>query len=186
MRDIKSTNTTLFLLPALGLHEDEMDPALGFIDAFLVDADRPSELGFLVHAVFKPVSLAAFNDFVMAEYSRTTALIEDYDYSDGFVVLRYQYPEKFHKDYKLFLRGRYSKFSQMFADCFPRYEKPKDGTNPNMPSVSFQRMVHKRAPALVAYVQSRVDALIGDECWSVPDKKRETLHIDRIRKKMQQ
>ena len=184
MRKVKSTNTTLFLLPALGLCEDEMSESLGFIDAFLKDEHRPTGFKYTVYVLFRPADVRKFQEFVEGEYARTSALVEDYDYADGFVVLVYHYPQAFHKDYNRFLKGKYSRFSIPFVDQFPRYEKAADGTNPNIPQISFQRMVFHKAPALVAFMEEQVGAAITDECWYIPNQERETLRIDRIRQKL--
>lgn len=183
MRKVKSTTTTLFLLPALGLCEEEMSESLGFIDGFIKDRDRPTSFRYPVYVLFRPKDLRVFQEFVDGEYARTPTLVEDYDYAGGYVVLVYHYPEKFQRDYNRFLKGKYSKFSLPFVDCFPHFEMATDGTNPNIPQVSFQRLVFHKAPAIISFMENEIGQSVPDECWSIPVLERETLKIDRIRKK---
>lgn len=184
MRAVKSTYTTLFLLPALGLNADELSPNLGFMDGFLSDKDRPTLLSHPVFALFRPEDLKAFQEFVEKEYRLNPALMEDYDYDGGFVVLLYQYPKDFRLDYKKFEKGKYSKFSPDFSDTFPKFEKADSWNNPNIPQISFQRMVYLRAPVLVEFIEDAIGQSIGSECWGVPDKERETLVIKKVREKL--
>jgi hypothetical protein len=183
MRAVKSTCTTLFLLPALGLNADELNPSLGFIDGFTSDKDRPTSLSHPVFALFRPADIREFQEFVEAEYGSNRALKEDYDYDGGFVVLLYQYPAQFQADYRKIENGKYSRVSPSFSETFPQFEKPDSWSNPNIPQMSLQRMVYFRAPALVSFLEDAVGQPIGRECWGIPDKDRETLDIKRIRDK---
>ena len=41
-----------------------------------------------------------FRNFLDNEFERTKAIVEDYDYEDGYVVVVYQLNDKYKKDFK--------------------------------------------------------------------------------------
>jgi hypothetical protein len=70
---------------------------LGFINAFQIDMDRESDYGEgkVVYLLFKPEDIDYFREFLDAEYERTNDVIEDYDYSGGYIVVIYKLNPKF-------------------------------------------------------------------------------------------
>jgi hypothetical protein len=76
-----------------------------------------------IYLLFKPTDLDKFREFLDSEYERTKAVIEDYDYEDGFVVVVYQLDNKYNRDYELIKQGRYSKTSANFQKMFPKIVK---------------------------------------------------------------
>lgn len=178
----KLTNTTLFLVPVLGLDVDNMQSRYGFINGYLEDNEQQTSSPYPVFLLFRPDDLIEFQKFVEQEYRRTGDLLLDYDYDGGFVVLLYHFPEKFHKDYRRFLKGKYSRLSLAFTARLPAYEKHPDGTL--SPEFSLQRNIILKIPDFIARLEEDFEVEITGECWSIPDRKAETLDIERISRKL--
>ena len=78
-----------------------------------------------IYLLFLLRSLDKFKEFLDGEYERTTAMIDDYDYEEGFVVLVYELNKKFKTDFGLIKLGKYSKTSKEFQSMFPKVIKIK-------------------------------------------------------------
>lgn len=178
MQKEKWNSTTLFLVPALGIDISSLDAAMGFIDAYLLDKDHDS-YGMPVFLLFRPTCVEILQDFVDEQYQQGNGLIEDYDYAGGYVVLLYQLSEKFSKDYRRFLNGKYSKFSKAFTAMLPEYWHGSSGSE-----VSLQRQVVDRSPGFVAMMEEFIGCVVTGECWYKPNVSKETLDIDKVRKSL--
>lgn len=176
-----STTSTLFLLPGLGIKEEEVRFRYGFINAYLKDEDRePYERG--VYLLFKPENVIEFEHFLEREKRRTAQLIEDYDYRGGYVVLVYVFPEEYLHEWKLFLKGRYSKFRDKYKVLLPDIESKVDADGMPFTEMSIQYMIVFKADALKAYLEKRLGEELEEdaEYWGKPSVKKETLNINKI------
>lgn len=182
--------STIFLLYPLGIERKKITQ-LGFIQAYLADAEKDVEYQSPVFLLFKPDSPTIFQAFVDSEYERlnkvtgTVDIIEDYDYVDGYVVLVYQFPKEFEEDYNKFLEGKYSKFSKKFRETYPKVVKIKTEEGRPIEEVSTQYRIINRTPEFREYLEEILGIEFqGDmEFWSKPDMSKETLTIDKIKKK---
>ncbi|SEW21740.1 hypothetical protein SAMN05428988_3244 [Chitinophaga sp. YR573] len=178
----KSTNTTLFLVPGLSINVEDVKSKYGFINGFLKETGKDAPCKYPVYLLFMPPEFESFQEFVDKEYKDNTGILADYDYAGGFVVLVYKFPTSFERVYRRFIKGEYSKFSPEYVPLLPAYEKSPDGSN--VVNMSLQLMVIFKVPAFIATMEEIVDDVLADECWSIPDIKRETLNIESIRKKL--
>lgn len=175
------TTTTMFLVPGLGLSLEEIRFRYGFINAYLKDEDRePYERG--VYLLFKPANIIDFEHFLEREKKRTAQLIEDYDYRGGYVVLIYVFPEEYLHEWKLFLKGRYSKFRAKYLVLLPEIDSKVDSEGIPFTETSLQYMICYKAPALKQYLEKKLGEELEEdaEYWSKPSMKKETLNINKI------
>lgn len=180
------TNTTLFLYPVLGLQEHE-EAKMGFIGSFLADNDKAYiEDGTMrMFCLFKPLTsnLGFFNQKIYELES--IGLIEDeYDYPEGHIVIVFKLPKKFKNDYDLFLKGKYSKFSEEFKALFPD-KKISFKNNVKYEDYSLHFHVFRRTPGIKKFIEEKLGANLdiydGDEdfeYWGIPDIETETLNIE--------
>lgn len=183
--------STIFLLYPLGIERRKI-AQLGFIQAYLLDAEKDVDYQNPVFLLFKPDSPTIFQAFVDSEYERTNKItntvdiIEDYDYIDGHVVLVYQFPKEFEEDYNKFLKGKYSKFSKKFKETYPKTIKMKTEEGRIIEEVSTQYRIINRTSEFKDYLED----VFGEgtfsedmEYWSKPDMDKETLTFDKLKKK---
>lgn len=125
--DTKNTNSTLFLLPTLGLVKQELT-WFGFIDAFIGDVNHEKyDQG--LYLLFKPSKLDAEFNLWIDKHRKRLDFIEDYDVDKGLVMLVFKLPVKYINDYTLFQEGKYSLFSKEFKELFPMTKDKLDGRN---------------------------------------------------------
>lgn len=159
--------------------------SLGFINAFQQDMDTDLEYGKgkVIYLLFKPDDMDFFRDFLDDEYNRTDNIIEDYDHSDGYVVLVYKLNQKFKTDFNIVKQGKYSKTSFHFQKLFPKIIKiKKNGLHRD--EVSLQFRVFNRTPDLIEFWEKKVGIKWTDdmEVWDGWDESKEILNIMEIKK----
>ena len=175
------TTTTMFLVPGLGINVEEVKFRYGFINGYLQDKERePYERG--VYLLFKPKDMIEFQLFFEREKKRTINLIEDYDYEGGYIVQVYVFPDEFLMEYKLFLKGRYSKFRQKYKILLPDLDSKIDSEGIPFTELSLSFMIMYKSKALREYLEKKLGTEFDeeDELWSKPDIRRETLNIIKI------
>lgn len=180
------TNTTLFLLPALEI-PDHILRQMGFVNAFLQDKDRFYPDGEIpIFALFKPKAKALF-EAAIKDLEEEGILMDEYDYPDGHVVLVLRFPPQYKKDYDLFLKGKYSKFSSEFKKLFPEKKKSYvDGREGVDYSLHFH--IFKRTPGIREFLEEDLGIEIDKndpefQYWTLPDQEgRETLSQDKLEK----
>jgi len=174
--------TTIFLLPGIGLTRKDILKH-GFITAYINDKDYPVYKNS-VYLLYKPEDIHAFDEFLKSEYNRTNWMLEDYDYEGGYIVTVYKFPEKFMREYNLFLKGKYSQFGPDYVNLFPeKVEIVKNGKR----SLKFSLAYHifNRSEAIRKYWERMIgEELPADaELWSSPNiETTETLDINNIKK----
>ena len=152
--EIKKNITSIFMVPTLKVPKDALR-GNGFINAYVKDDRREDAYKESVYLLFKPVDLDKFREFLDSEYERTKAVIEDYDYEDGFVVVVYQLDNKYKKDYELIKQGKYSKTSPTFQKMFPKIVKiTKGGLHKD--EISLQYRIFNKAEDLVNFWEEKL------------------------------
>ncbi len=96
------------MVPTLKIGKEVL-MANGFINAYVKDAMKEVQYENCIYLLFKPANNNLFKEFLDAEYERTTALIDDYDYNGGYVILVYTLDDKWKSDFDLIRQGKYSK-----------------------------------------------------------------------------
>lgn len=181
----KLTNTTYFILPIFKVPIIKLDE-YGFVNSFLYDKNRPDVEpdGKTIYVLFHPNAeqLVLLQEQI-EDWENNNFLIGDYDYRDGYVVVMLRFPDKYRDQYKLFLRGQYSKFSDVYKDEIPKKVSvimPSNGLPYEGDSLQYL-VINKRVKLKNYWVDQIGDEFDSDgEYWSKPVLDKETLDIDKI------
>ena len=182
--EIKKNITSIFMVPTLKVPKDALK-GNGFINAYIKDNRRDDVYKESIYLLFKPTDIDKFREFLDSEYERTKAVIEDYDYEDGYVVVVYQLDNKYNRDYELIKQGRYSKTSANFQKMFPKVVKiTRNGLHKD--EISLQYRIFNKAEDLVNFWEEKLgidlQEVMGSnfEVWDGWDESKEILEIDKI------
>ena len=181
MSDVKKTITSIFMVPTLKIPRDELH-GNGFINGYVKDGSREVQYENCIYLLFHPKDLDKFREFLDSEYERTKAIVDDYDYQDGFVVVVYQLDSKFKKDFMLIREGLYSRTSKDFQALFPKIIKiKKNGMHKD--EISLQYRVFNRTEDLIKFWEEKLDVEFSDdqEVWHGFDEKNEILNIEKLK-----
>lgn len=180
--EIKKTITSIFMVPTLKIGRD---PLLnnGFINGYISDKRRDVQYENSVYLLFKPVNIDRFREFLLDEYDRTKAVIDDYNYEDGFVVIVYQLDPIFIGDFDLIKKGRYSKTSSTFQLLFPKIVKILTDDGLRRDEISLQYRIFNKTQDLKDYWQKKLGIILDSkqEVWSGFMLGDEILDIDTIK-----
>lgn len=179
--DVKKTITSIFMVPTLKISRDELKDN-GFINGYIKDAGKDAQYENAVYLLFQPKDLDKFREFLDKEYERTKAVIDDYDYADGYVVVVYELDPRFKRDFKLIMQGKYSHTSSAFQSLFPKVIKIKKG-GLHRDEISLQYRVFNKTEDLVKFWEDRLGVEFSEdqEVWHAFDKEEETLDINKIK-----
>ena len=173
------------MVPTLKVPKDALR-SNGFINAYIKDNRRDDQYKESVYLLFKPTDLDKFREFLDSEYERTKAVIEDYDYEDGYVVVVYQLNDKYKKDFNLIRQGKYSKTSVDFQKMFPKVVKIVKN-NLHRDEVSLQYRIFTKAADLVSFWEEKLGidfkSIVGEdyEVWEGWNEEKEILELDKIK-----
>jgi hypothetical protein len=189
---IRKTITEIFMAPTVCPVKENASfkkklEENNFIGAFSADSRRDVQYEDCVLFLFKPEDMYVFREFLDSEYERTEAVIDDYDYEGGYVVVVYKLREDFKADFALIRLGKYSKTSEKFQALFPRIKRIiinglyKD-------ELSLQFRIFNKTKDLVEYQENKLNWKFGedDEVWQGFIEENETLNIDKIKEYVQQ
>ena len=112
------------MVPTLKIPKDELRNN-GFLNAYVEDSSKDIQYSDSVYLLFLPEDIPKFREFLDDEYERTTAIIEDYDYPDGYVVVVYKLNMKWEINFDLIRQGRYSETTDNFQKLFRKVIKIK-------------------------------------------------------------
>jgi hypothetical protein len=183
--EIKKNITSIFMVPTLKVPKDALK-GNGFINAYVKDARREDQYNECIYLLFKPENLDKFREFLDNEYERTKAVIEDYDYEDGYVVVVYQLNDKYKKDFNLIKQGKYSKTSAEFQKLFPKVIKiVRNGLHKD--EISLQYRIFNKNEDLIDFWEEKLgidfNSVIGKdfEVWEGWDEQNEILNLNKIK-----
>jgi len=111
------TVSSIFLAPTLKIPSSTLKD-FGFVNAFIKDENLDVQYDNAVYLLFKPIVMKEFNVFLQNEYNRTDQIVEDYNLSNGGIVVVYLLDSYFIKDFTLIKKGKYSKTSAEFQKLF--------------------------------------------------------------------
>jgi len=183
--EVKKTITSIFMVPTLKIPRGELTEN-GFINGYIKDGSREVQYEGCIYLLFQPKNLDKFREFLDSEYERTKAIVDDYDYQDGFVVVVYQLDSKFAKDFSLVRRGKYSKTSSAFQALFPKVIKiKKNGLHRD--EISLQYRVFNRTEDLVKFWEDKLGVEFTDdqEVWHGFEEENEVLNIEKLKEYVQ-
>ena len=183
--EVKKNITSIFMVPTLKVPKDALR-GNGFINAYVRDVRKEDCYDECIYLLFKPENLDKFREFLDNEYERTKAVIEDYDYEDGYVVVVYQLDDKYKKDFTLIKQGKYSKTSLQFQKLFPKVIKiTRNGLHKD--EISLQYRIFNKADDLISFWEEKLGIdfaeIVGDdfEVWEGWDESKEILELDKIK-----
>lgn len=160
---LKINATTMFIVPLLKFNKAELIDSYGFKSAYIEDSYKEEQYERAIYMVFKPKFINKFNDFVEEERDR---IIDEYDYPGGYIVLVYQWDEKWKKDIELILKGKFSKTSKAFKREIPEFVLIKGVGFPKQ-KLSTQHMIFQKSELIKKYWQDLYDIEFEeeDEIW---------------------
>lgn len=169
--------STLFILrPVVGVSWGILAEDFGMVNSYLKDKSREDLEGELLFVLFKPIDFDYFELF-LEQQAALEHFIEDYDYTNGYVVLVYKIPEYLKSDFELFKQGKYSKFSDLIKNCYE-----KQVVTFLKPISTFQWDVFNKAKSLRKELEEFLETQIekGSELWQLPDVEKECLNIQQF------
>lgn len=179
--EIKKTITSIFMVPTLGVPRGALVEN-GFINGYSKDDSRDVQYENSIYLLFKPKNLDKFREFLDSEYERTKAIVDDYDYENGYVVVVYELDKKFSKDFDLVRKGKYSKTSKPFQALFPKVIKlVRNGLHKD--EISLQYRVFNRTEDLVKFWEDKLDVEFDEdqEVWHGYIEEDEVLNIEKLK-----
>ncbi len=181
MSEVKKTITTIFMVPTLKIGRETLHNN-GFINGYIKDGKKDVQYENCIYLLFKPEDLDKFKDFLDGEYERTKAIIDDYDYEDGYVVLVYELDKKFKKDFEKVRESKYSATSKEFQTMFPKTVK-LNVNGRTKEEISLQYRVFNQTEDLVQFWENKLDVKMDEdqELWHAFIEDDEILNLDKIK-----
>lgn len=179
--EIKKTITSIFMVPTLKIDKEALKNN-GFVNGFIKDDNREVQYENCIYLLFHPKDIDKFREFLNEEYERTKAVIDDYNYQDGYIVVVYELDKKFSQDFDLIRQGKYSKTSKEFQALFPKVIKIVRN-NLHKDEVSLQYRVFNRTEDLIKFWEERLDVVFDDdqEVWYAFEEKNEVLNFEKLK-----
>lgn len=169
------------MVPTLKVPKDALKNN-GFINAYLKDGDREDHYEGCIYLLFRPENIDKFREFLDAEYERTEAVVEDYDYDGGFVVVAYKLNQEYNDDFSLIRNGSYSKTSKSFQALFPKIVKiVKQGLSKD--EISLQYRIFNKTQDLIDFWEDKLGMSFAPnwEVWEGFDEEKEILNLNKIK-----
>lgn len=117
------TLTSIFMLPLFGISWFTYKNA-GFINAYIGDPERIyTNDAVLIYLLFKPVDEQVSYMCVLLDEMMEQGMVADSYSRDSYEIVVLLLDDKFKWDYQRFLKGEYSKFSQLYRDTCPKQGK---------------------------------------------------------------
>ncbi len=180
--EVTKTITTMFIVPSLKIDRLKLKEN-GFMNGYEQDSSQDGHTyQDSVYLLFKPDDFHKFRVFLEEEVDRTPAVIDDYDYEGGYVVIVYKLDDRFKNDYKLIYKGQYSKTSKEFQLLFPKTIKIiKYGLHKD--EISLQHRIFNKSPELRKFWEEKLGVEFDEEMeiWDGYSKEREILNINKIK-----
>lgn len=175
--DTTKTITSIFMTPTIGVPLNLLK-SNGYIGGYSIDSLRETQYSDAVYVLFKPDNLDNFKTFLDKEYERTSLIIEDYDYADGYVIIVYSLNPLFKADFDLIKLGKYSKTSKEFQKLFPEHVYIQE-EGLSVKEQSLQYKIFNKTNDLVQYWEEKIGSNLSSdqELWKIYDEEEETLKI---------
>lgn len=189
---IKLNCSTIFLLPGIG-HQRRQLLKYGFIAAYIDDKNHEPHYRNAVYMLFRPPDMDAFQIFLDNEYETLSRrydrgkILDEYDYGKGYVVVVYGFPERYLSDYRLFLEGKYSRFSEEYKDLFPKKIDVLENDGSVTEQFSLPYLIFNKVKSLKEFWEEKMGvALDSDsEYWMLPNTEgKEALDITEFYKRL--
>lgn len=169
--------SNLFLVPLLNVGRNRLDRH-GFINSYMFNQEEALEYESALHLLFMPPDMVDFNDFLEEERERRAVILDEHDYPGGYILLSYELPKRFKRDYQLIMEGRFSETSAAYKNAIPAVVKAKEN-NIIKSQTSLQHMVFNKDVELRHSWEKMLDVTLHEdqELWSKPVIDKETFKI---------
>lgn len=157
--------TSIFMVPTLQIPRNVILKN-GFINAYIKDEMNAPKYEDCIFLLFHPDSPSKFRKFLNSEYERTKAILDDYDYKNGFVVVVYKLNSGFALDFELVKQSQYSKTSKDFQNQFSELvEVEINGVKKMEKSLQYQ--IFNKTSALKKWWEAHncLSFVEGQEIW---------------------
>lgn len=184
MKEIyKKTITSIFIMPTLNINRKDLHDN-NFLNAYIGDINKEEyHQEDVVFLLFNPENLNIFRNFLNFQYETHKDIIDDYDYSKGFIVLVYSLDKSLKEDFNLIKQGKYSEVSDEFKKIFPKNNINYAKAN-NPKQESLQHLIFNKNLKLLNFWEKELDTeLISKfnlEIWRDFDTRLEVLDIEKI------
>lgn len=121
-KEKKFTKTTLFLTRCIFSVNFEALRKTGFVDSYVEDPTHPIEGSQdKIFLLFKNKNLTVedLSNIINVLAVIPINIIHSYELVNDYSMIVIEFPKEFSSDYKMFLEGKYSKFSKEFKETFP-------------------------------------------------------------------
>lgn len=173
---LERTVSNIFMVPLLKIGRGTLD-SHDFINSFQYNAEEFVVYEGVLHLLFQPPHIDRFNQFVDDEKARTAAFVCRLDYPNNLVILVYQLPPRFKKDYEKIWNGKFSEVSESYKAAIPAIGNRllEDGDKV-ISEVTLQHMVFNKMEVLKNIWEQRFDVVMDhdQELWTIPTIERET------------
>lgn len=168
--------SNLFMVPLLNIGRNRLSQQ-GFIESFLYNGEEEVSFKNGIYLLFLPGDIKDFNNFIVEERERTT-IIEEYAHPGNYMLIAYELPKRFKRDYKLIIEGKYSQLSDAFKKAIPAYLKVADNSK-IVEIETVQHMIFNKSPELKKHFETMFGVDLDDEqeLWKIFDKEKETFKI---------
>lgn len=172
------TVSNLFLVPILAIGREKLRRQ-GFVNSYLYNGEEEHQIENALHLLFNPTDLEKFNDFVFQEKEKGAPIIDEKDYLGNNIILTYQLPTEFTKDYELLWQGKYSAMSEAFKKRIPKQVKYTDYKGVMVTNITIQHMIFDRYEPLRKYWEEafNVEMSPEQELWTTPTIESETFKL---------
>lgn len=182
---MQKTISTIFIAPTLNIPKTDKEEN-GYLNAYVKDKNKEDNYEDAVYLLYKPEDTFKFKKFLEMEKSRTSDLIEDYDYGGGYVVVVYKLNPKFKKDFNLIKQGAYSKTSDKFKALFSKVLKIKTKGGLHRDELSLQFRIFEKTNDLVEFWEAKfgIEFTPDMEVWGGWNEEMETLDIEKVKQEL--
>lgn len=174
--------SALFLPSFVGIKQLQKQEH-NLIDCFLkIESEKDYEEN-CIFILFNPKNKESFKTFLNELKTKNENFVEEIVIED-YNVLVFKIPKEFEEDYKKFLEGKYSKFSENAKSLFPKFVEiikfnQKLGMHVKIEQISLPWMIINKDKSLKSYWKKRIGIELSeeDEVWEKPNLEKEILRI---------
>lgn len=179
-KDLKEwTVSNLFMVPLLKIGRGKLEK-LGFVNSYLYNGEEFEEYpSNSIHLLFQPKSMDRFNNFLLAEREEGKNIVDEKDYSNGYVLVTYELPQAYTKDYALILEGRYSETSDEYQLNIPGIVRYTKDNGKSVTDMTLQHMVFSKYAHLKRHWEEEFNVQMDEdqELWTKPTIESETFKL---------
>lgn len=180
----------MFLLPGLEFPNKEyVDFGLENCYLFCPEIGKSNEKEIHLYLLFQPKTKEEKEEYEKQENFINDSILEIYELDDDYILLVVVFPDKFKKDFSLFMEGRYSEFTKEYKKLFEGVtEVIRKVSNQLVPfqdnSLAF-KIINRIKSFKDLYKRSyNVELQDNEEWWKAWDMDKEILNLENFKIKL--